>query len=347
MEFWAWSTQALILEFAHVKTMETERMKKLVQFLKWSVLAPLGLCMGLASAQGFPSKPIKIVVPFGPGGSGDITARAFGQYLEAQFKQAVVIENRAGANGILGTEMVKNAPADGYTLLLTTNTTLAANLSLYKKVPYEPLKDFEHLGQFGTAASVAMVSKDSGIRNAAELAAFAKANPGKVFFGHYNSASQMTAEMFRVRTGAPMTGVPYKSIGSALQDFYGGQLQVLFLEYLPAMAHIDNPKATAIGVTGATRFKPWPNVPAIGETYPGYELGFFLGLAAPAGTPPDVVRRLDAAIASALKDDGFLARLAQLGLEPSKVSKTDYPRFIQSEITRWSQVIKDAGIKPE
>lgn len=317
-------------------------MQKLVRFLKWSVLAHLGLFLGLASAQGFPNKPIKIVVPFGPGGSGDITARAFGQYLEAQFKQGVVIENKAGANGILGTEAVKNAPADGYTLLLTTNTTLAANLSLYKKVPYEPMKDFEHLGQFGTAASVAMVSKDSGIRTPVDLAAFAKANPGKVFFGHYNSASQMTAEMFKVKTG-----IPYKNIGSALQDFYGGQLQVLFLEYLPAMAHIDNPKATAIGVTGATRFKPWPTVPAIGETYPGYELGFFLGLAAPAGTPPDVVRKLDGAIASALKDEAFLARLAQLGLEPSKVSKAEYPRFIQSEITRWAQVIKDAGITPQ
>jgi tripartite-type tricarboxylate transporter receptor subunit TctC len=322
-------------------------MKNLVRILKLSIWLTLSVSATLANAQAFPSKPIKIVVPFGPGGSGDITARAFGQYLESQFKQSVVIENRAGANGILGTEAVKNAPADGYTLLLTTNTTLAANLSLYKKVPYEPMKDFEHLGQFGTAASVAMVSKDSGIRTSADLAAYAKANPGKVFFGHYNSASQMTAELFKVQSGAPMTGIPYKNIGSAVQDFYGGLLQVLFLEYLPAMAHIDNPKATAIGVTGATRFKPWPNVPAIGETYPGYELGFFLGLAAPAGTPPDVVRKLDGAIASALKDEAFLARLAQLGLEPSKVSKAEYPRFIQSEITRWAQVIKDAGIKPE
>jgi len=322
-------------------------MKNLVRILKLSIWLTLSVSATLANAQAFPSKPIKIVVPFGPGGSGDITARAFGQYLESQFKQSVVIENRAGANGILGTEAVKNAPADGYTLLLTTNTTLAANLSLYKKVPYEPMKDFEHLGQFGTAASVAMVSKDSGIRTSADLAAYAKANPGKVFFGHYNSASQMTAELFKVQSGAPMTGIPYKNIGSAVQDFYGGLLQVLFLEYLPAMAHIDNPKATAIGVTGATRFKPWPNVPAIGETYPGYELGFFLGLAAPAGTPPDVVRKLDGAIASALKDEAFLARLAQLGLEPSKVSKAEYPRFIQSEIIRWAQVIKDAGIQPE
>ena len=321
-------------------------MNKIVRWFMWACCV-LGLSMGLAQAQGYPNKPIKIVVPFGPGGSGDITARAFGQYLEAQLKQSVVVENKAGANGILGTEAVKNSPADGYTLLLTTNTTLAANLSLYKKVPYEPLKDFEHVGQFGTAASVALVSKDSGIKSAAELAAYAKANPGKVFFGHYNSASQMTAELFKVKSGAPMTGIPYKSIGSALQDFYGGQLQVLFIEYLPAMAHIDNPKVTVLGVTGASRFKPWPNVPAIGETYPGYELGFFLGLAAPAGIPADVSRKLEGAITSALKDEAFLARLAQLGLEPSKISKTDYPRFIQSEISRWAQVIKDAGVKPE
>lgn len=321
-------------------------MKKLLSWLIGTCCA-LGMTLGLAQAQGYPTKPIKIVVPFGPGGSGDITARAFGQYLEAQLKQAVVVENKAGANGILGTEAVKNSPADGYTLLLTTNTTLAANLSLYKKVPYEPLKDFEHLGQFGTAASVALVSKESGIKSAAELTAYAKANPGKVFFGHYNSASQMTAELFKVKTGAPMTGIPYKSIGSALQDFYGGQLQVMFIEYLPAMSHIDNPKVTVLGVTGAGRFKPWPNVPAIGETYPGYELGFFLGLAAPAGIPADVARKLEGAIASALKDESFLARLAQLGLEPSKVSKADYPRFIQSEISRWAQVIKDAGVKPE
>ncbi len=312
------------------------------------ILVVAGLLVSaLAAAQGPSGKPIRIVVPFGPGGSGDITARAFGQYLESVSKQPVVIENKAGANGILGTEMVKNAAPDGHTLLLTTNTTLAANLSLYRKVPYEPLKDFDHVGMFGTAASVALVLKGSGINTIADLVSHAKANPGKVFYGHYNSASQMTAEMFRVKTGAPMTGVPYKAINSAMQDFYGKQIQVLFLEYLPAMAQIESGKVTALGVTAPGRFKAWPQVPAIAESYPGYELGFFLALAAPAGTPPETMKRLEGWLTSALNDEAFLARLGQLGLEPSKLSRSDYVKFVGSEISRWSQVIRDAGIQPE
>jgi tripartite-type tricarboxylate transporter receptor subunit TctC len=144
-----------------------------------------------------------------------------------------------------------------------------------------------------------------------------------------------------------MTGVPYKAIGSALQDFYGKQLQVMFIEYLPAMAQIDNGKVLALGVTAPTRFKAWPNVPAIAETYPGYELGFFLGLAAPAGTPPELMKKMEGWLSAALKDEGFLARLNQLGLEPSKLSRAEYTKFVGSEITRWAQVIKDAGVQPE
>ncbi|MFZ2738536.1 MAG: tripartite tricarboxylate transporter substrate binding protein [Burkholderiaceae bacterium] len=298
-------------------------------------------------AQTTPVKPIKLVVPFGPGGAGDITGRAFGQYLESISKQPVVIENKAGANGILGTDFVKNAQADGHTLLLTTNTTLAANLSLYKKVPYDPQKDFDHIGMFGTAASVALVLKGSGINSIADLVSYAKANPGKVFYGHYNSASQMTAELFRLKTGAPMTGVPYKAISSALQDFYGKQLQVLFVEYLPALAQIEGGKVTPLGVTAPVRYKAWPQVPAIAETYPGYELGFFLGLATPTGTTPEAMKKLEGWMTSALKDEAFQSRLNQLGLEPSKLTRPEYNKFIGTEITRWTQVIRDAGIQPE
>ena len=153
-----------------------------------------------AFAQAFPSKPIKIVVAFGPGGSADISARAFGQYVEQQTKQSVVIENKPGANGIIGTELVRAAAPDGYTLQLITNTTHAANLSLYKKVPYDPVKDFEYIGLFGTFGSVATVPADSNIKSIADLVNYSKANPGKVFYGYYNSASQMSAELFRAKT---------------------------------------------------------------------------------------------------------------------------------------------------
>jgi tripartite-type tricarboxylate transporter receptor subunit TctC len=150
--------------------------------LTW--IALLGVA-GPAAAQPYPAKPVKIIVPFGPGGSGDITARTFAQYLETRTRQAVVVENKPGANGIIGTEAAKMAPPDGYTLLLTTNTTHAANVSLYRKLPYDALKDFEHIGLFGTFASVAVVPPGSGIQSIPDLVAYAKANPGKVFFGHY------------------------------------------------------------------------------------------------------------------------------------------------------------------
>jgi tripartite-type tricarboxylate transporter receptor subunit TctC len=311
----------------------------------------LSLTSFMAAAQvqsgNYPSQPIKIIVPFGPGGSADIMARNFGQFLEARSKQAVIVENKPGANGILGTEYVKNAPADGYTLLLTTNTTIAANLSLYKKVPYDPIKDFKNIGSFGTSASVVLVSKDSKIENLADLVKFSKANPGQVFFGYYNSSSQITAELFKLKTGAELTGIPYKSITNAIQDFYGNQIQVIFMEYLPAMAQIQSGKVNALGVTEATRYSAWPNVPTIAETYPGYQMGFFLGLGAPADINKEISIYLENAMADANKDPTFISRLNQIGMEPSKVPSSDYQNYLIKEIKSWASIIKRAGIKTE
>src|SRR3979490_288316 len=234
-----------------------------------ALLFLLAALAGPAAAQPYPAKPVKIIVPFGPGGSGDITARTFAHFLEAEARQPVLVENKPGANGIIGTEAAKAAAPDGYTLLLTTNTTHAANVSLYRKLPYDALKDFEHIGLFGTFASVAVVAPGSGIQSIPGLVAFAKANP--VFFGHYNSASQMSAELFKARAGIAMTAVPYKTIGNAVADLMGRQIQVLFMEYVSGSSHIDGGKVVALGVTGRERHKAWPNVPAIAEFYPGYE----------------------------------------------------------------------------
>jgi tripartite-type tricarboxylate transporter receptor subunit TctC len=315
---------------------------------KWIVLGLIGfLAPAQAQNTGYPNQAIKIIVPFGPGGSADIMARNFGQFLEARSKQSVIIENKPGANGILGTEYVKNAPADGYTLLLTTNTTIAANLSLYKKVPYDPIKDFKNIGSFGTSASVVLVSKESKIENLVDLVKFSKANPGQVFFGYYNASSQITAELFKLKTGAELTGIPYKSITNAIQDFYGNQIQVIFMEYLPAMAQIQGGKVNALGVTEATRYNAWPNVPTIAETYSGYQMGFFLGLGAPAGITKEVSSYLESAMADANKDPNFISRLNQIGMEPSKVPSADYQNYITKEIKNWASIIKRAGIKPE
>jgi tripartite-type tricarboxylate transporter receptor subunit TctC len=287
------------------------------------------------------------VVPFGPGGSGDITARTFGQYLEAQTRQPVIIENKPGANGIIGTETVKTAPSDGYTLLLTTNTTHAANVSLYRKVPYDPLKDFEHIGLFGTFGSVAVVPLGSAMQSIPDLVAFAKANPGRVFFGHYNSASQMSAELFKARAGVEMTAVSYKAIGNAVADLMGRQIQVLFLEYVSGSSHIEGGKVVALGVTGRERHKAWPNIPAIAEFYPGYELTAFLGLAAPARTPVEVVDALHDLLSRALADPGVTQSFDRLGMTTRAMGRDEYRRYVSQEIERWREHVRAAGIEPQ
>jgi len=313
------------------------------------LLAFLSVLLAAFSAYGqsYPSKPIRIIVPFGPGGSGDITARTFAQYLEAHAKQPVVIENKPGANGILGTEAVKTAAPDGYTLLLTTNTTHAANVSLYKTLPYDPLKDFEHVGLFGTFASVAVVRPESGIRSIRELVAFAKENPGKVFFGHYNSASQMSAELFRQRAGIEMSPVPYKTIGNAVTDLLGGQIQVLFMEYVSGSSHIEAGRVVPLGVTARERHRAWPQVPAIAEFYPGYEITAFLGLAAPAHTPREVVDTLHTFLERSLADPKVSEGLDKLGMTTRPLSRGEYRRYVEGEIARWRGYVKAAGIQPE
>jgi tripartite-type tricarboxylate transporter receptor subunit TctC len=311
------------------------------------LIAAILLAASAAHPQPYPSKPVRIIVPFGPGGSGDITARTFGHYLEREARQPVVIDNRPGANGIIGTEAVKTAPPDGYTLLLTTNTTHAANVSLYKSLPYDPLKDFENIGLFGTFASVAVVPPESGIRSIAELVAQARANPGKVFYGYYNSASQMSAELFRLKAGIALTGVSYKAIGNAVSDLLGRQIQVLFMEYVSGSSHIEGGKLIALGVTGPRRHKAWPDVPAINELYPGYELSAYLGLAAPARTPPEIVDALHGWLTRSIADPEVRSRFDALGMETRVLSRADYRAFMEQERNRWAEHVKAAGIAPQ
>ncbi len=320
---------------------------RLLSGILLTLLVTLTLTHTPSYAQTYPKKNIVIVVPFGAGGSADLMARTFAQYLEAALKQTVIVDNKPGADGIVGTEFVKNAAPDGHTLLLTTNTTMAANSVFYKKLSYEPFKDFDHIGLFGQAASVAIVPKDSPLNTIADLVAATKATPDKFFYGHYNSASRMTVEMLKTRTGAKLTGIPYKALGGALQDFYGAQTQVLFIEYPPAKAQIAGGKIKALGVTGSTRFREWPQIPAINETYPGYELGFYLGFAAPAGLPVDVLQTLTNTLETALKDPVFIAKVNNLELDPGKLNREQYLKFMRNEKDRWAKIVPEAGIQPE
>lgn len=300
-----------------------------------------------AFAQTWPTKPVKLIIPFSQGGAGDITARLFAQYLEAQVKQPVVVENRVGANGIIGTEANKNAAPDGYTFQIVSNSTHGANASLYKKLPYDTLKDFEHVGLFGTFGSVAVVPADGTIKSIADLTAFAKANPGKAFYGHFNSASHVGGALYTLRSGAPMTGVPYKVLGNALTDLYGKQIHVIFLDYVASTSHIAGGKLIPLGVTAKDRHKVWPNVPSLSETYPGFDQIAFLGLATPAGVPADILHQLHRHVVGAMNDPAIRGRLESLGIVVTTPSRDDYNRFVRDQMERWTGYVRDAKIQPE
>jgi tripartite-type tricarboxylate transporter receptor subunit TctC len=298
-------------------------------------------------AQGWPAKPIRVIAPFGSGGSADITGRVFAAYLETQIKQPVVIENRPGANGIIGTEIVKNSAPDGYTIQIVSNSTHAANASLFKKLPYDSIRDFEHVGLFGTFGSVAVVPPDSAIKTLADLTTFAKANPGKTFYGHFNSASHVGGALFALRSGAPLEGVPYKALGNALADLYGKQISVIFLDYVASTSHIASGKLIPLGVTARDRHKVWPNVPAIAETYPGFDQIVYLGLATPAGVPADILNILHRHLVGAVTDPAIRSRLEGLGIVISTPSRDEYNRFVRDQLDRWAGYVRDAKIQPE
>jgi tripartite-type tricarboxylate transporter receptor subunit TctC len=305
------------------------------------------LLQNVSAQSNYPNKTVKIIVPFGAGGTGDILARIFAQYLEGQTKQSVFIENKPGASGILGTEAAKNADPDGYILLLSTNTTHAANVSLFKKLPYDPTKDFINIASFGYVSMVATTSPGSPFNSISSLVTYSKNNPGKVFYGYYNSASLMSAEQLKVRSGANLTGVSYKTIGNAITDLMGGQIQLLFLETASGASFVESEKILPIGVTSVQRYKKWPNVPAIAETYPGYELTAYLALSAPAKTPPDIVNALNLWVNKSLSDPTVKAKFDSLGIYSQPMSLEEMKKYVQSEIDRWISYAKNSGIEPQ
>jgi tripartite-type tricarboxylate transporter receptor subunit TctC len=309
--------------------------------------AALGAPASFAQAGPYPARPIHIIVPFGAGGSGDITARMFGKYLEDAWKTSVVVENKAGANGLIGTEWLKNAAPDGYSLAISSGSTHAAAPYLFKKLPYDPLNDFEHVGLFGVLGSVLLVPATSPFKTLQELVGFSKANPGKVFFGHYNTSSQVPGEMLKARAQLPIEGVPYKTVGTAVTDLIAGQVQLMFMDYVAATAHLQGGKVLPIAVSELKRAALLPNVPAVAELFPGYEIMAFLSLSAPAKTPPAIVTRLNRAMRDALATPAFRARMEALGLSLRDYSPPEYRAFLAREIDNWAGYVKIARIEPQ
>ena len=317
-------------------------MKSMIRWLA-ATLACLPL---VAGAQAFPSKPVKIVVPFAAGGATDVVARLLAQKLGEAGGQSVVVENRAGAGGNIGADVVAKSPADGYTLLMTSGSIVTANQHMYKTMTYDPAKDLVAITNVATGPQVIAVATNVAVKDLREFIAYAKANPKKVNYGSAGVGTQthLAAENFAFSAGIDMTHVPYKGESAAITDLIGGQIQLATPNLGAAIAHIQQGKVKALAVTSPQRNPQLPDVPAASEVLPGFENAGWFGLMAPAGTPREVIDRIQRDSARILVSEEFRGKLAQQGMTPVANSSADFAAAIREESTRWARVIKERGL---
>lgn len=302
---------------------------------------------GAASAQGYPTKPIRIAVGYSPGGPTDVTARITAAYLTEALGQQVLVENRPGAGGTVSMAALVKSTPDGYSLALGSNGELAISPTLRPKLPYDALKDVTYVSRIGASQLVLVVHPSMPTRTVKELVALAKSRPGEVFFASsgVGSTAHLSAELFVRSAGIDMVHVPYKGAANAMTDLMGGQVQMLITGYSGAAPHVKNGRLRALGSTGPKRMAAAPDLPTIGETVPGYDVTSWYGIVAPRGTPDAVVSRLHGALAAMAKNAEVSARLVSLGIEPEGTSPQEFVEQTRGEIAKWAKVIKQAGIK--
>jgi tripartite-type tricarboxylate transporter receptor subunit TctC len=300
-----------------------------------------------ARAEAWPTRPVRIIVPFAPGGSGDITARLVARHMESATGQPVVVDNRPGANGIIGTMAVKTAAPDGHTLLLATTSTHNANPSLVRDLPYDPIRDFTVVGSFGSTAGYLLVPAGSPFRRVAELVAAARAAPGQLFFGHFNATSRVPGELLNALAGIRLQAVPYRTIGAAFADLLGGRLQLIFVDAAAGDAYLRSGQCRALAHSRAGRWAAHPDLPAMEEDYPGFVMSGFLGLAVPAGTPEPVLLRLNALSNAAISEQPMRGRLLEFGFTPEPIDLAGCAALMRQETERWAGFARIAGIEPE
>ncbi|HJV11052.1 MAG TPA: tripartite tricarboxylate transporter substrate binding protein [Burkholderiales bacterium] len=314
--------------------------------MKLLLVAALLFC-SQASAQSYPSRAVKMVVPFPAGSATDQIARVVGQQLQESLGQPFVVENKPGAQGAIAATEVARAAPDGYTLMVGTNTPLAANPSLFKKLNYDPDKDFAPIARLGTISFMIMVRPEFPAKTFKEFLAHAKANPGKLSAGYGSAGSQVSQAMLRSMGRIDFIDVPYKGLPQAITDVLGGQVSFTFADLANALAQIKGGKLRGIAVTSQKRSALAPDIPAVAEELPGYELIAWFALVAPAGTPAPVVSRLHDVTVKALAKPEVGARFAALGTDVAPLNADELGAFIRSEIAKWAKMAKEAGIQPE
>jgi tripartite-type tricarboxylate transporter receptor subunit TctC len=310
--------------------------------------AALPAASRFAFAQDYPTRPVRLIVGFAPGGTTDITARLMGQWLSERLGQPFVIENRPGAGTNIGTEAVVRAPADGYTLLLV-GTPNAINATFYDKLNYNFIRDIAPVAGIVREPNVMAVHPSVPAKTVPDFIAYAKANPRRLNMASSGNGSSphMAGELFRIMTGVDMNHVPYRGAAPALTDLLAGQVHVMFPTIPSSIEYVRAGKLRALAVTTAMRSDAFPEIPTIGDFVPGYESSAWLGLGTPKNTPAEIIDKLNQEINAGLGDHKIKARLADLGGRPLAGSPADFGKFIANETEKWGQVIRAANIKPE
>ena len=313
-----------------------------------SLVFALALAFADPAHAEYPDKTITFVVPFAAGSATDQLARALGQEVTHLTKAAVVVDDRAGASGCIGAELVKKAAPDGYTVFITTNTTQAANEHLFKKLPYDPVKDFVPVTGLGKGGQIMIVGTNVPAKSVTEFIALAKAKPGKISFGSGSSSSRVAGEMFQQMAGVELLHVPYKSNPLAINDLLGGQIDMMITDMATGLPQVKGGKVRALGVSTAKRSPLAPELPTISEAgLKGYEMSFWFAAYVPANTPAAIVNRLHDVLVEATKGAAMQQYYASTGTDPFVTTPAELAKFQAAESDKWKTIIKKAGIEPE
>jgi tripartite-type tricarboxylate transporter receptor subunit TctC len=316
-------------------------------FTLGALTCALSVAVQAATPATYPNRPVRFIVPFGAGSATDVVARTVGQNLSEALGQAIVVDNRAGANGTIGAELAAKSPKDGYTILMSTNTPSAAAPSLMKKINYDPVKDFSPIARVGTIAFVLVTNPSLPVKNMPELIALAKKQPGKLTAGSGSAGSLVPIFMLQQMAGIELTHVPYKSIPPALTDVISGQINMVYADMVNGAPQVKSGKLRGLGVTSRKRDPLLPEVQAIAETVKDFELIAWFAIFAPAGTPQAVVDRLSAESAKILARSDVRDRFAVLGIQVDPMKPEELGKFQKSELEKWARLAKAANIIPE
>ena len=325
-------------------------MRSLIDLARQAVaVTAVAAAFGVA-AQPYPNKPIRLVVPFPPGGAVDFYARVVQPALADAMGQPIIIENKAGASGMVGAGLVAQSAPDGYTLLIGNIASLAINVGIYEKMPYDPRKDFTHLVRTVDVNYMLVVHPSVPVKTVPELVAYAKANPGKMSYGSAGSGSlpHLGTELLKAQAGIDLVHVPYKGGGPMVTDLLGGSIQVVLGDQANLMPHVQSGKLRALAVATSKRSVNAPDIATIAESgLPGFDATAWQGLVGPAGLPPDVVRKVNDAFNKVMALPAVRDKLVGGGLEPVGGTPQQFTRFIDGEITKWTKIARDVGAKAE